>query len=311
MATRRDLAASGRQGAGVTAGLARASTWPRTVQGVVAGMAGNVVVTAVIFGVTRAVTVWAALGGLYVLPVLPVGALWGLGAALITGLAGALIFCLSYWTAFVAPVAPRIASIVVIVVATAVVVSWMGERARRHATEAEALARQLQRIAEEQSALRRVATLVARGRGTGGGVRCGHRRGRAGVRVRLHGHEPLRPGRRGHGRRRVGHGRRRCRCRRSAAAARRAQRAHARRPLSSIGPDGQLRAGRRCGAGRRAGRGHALRRGDADRGGGPAVGGDGRRLARGDAAGGHRGAAGRASPSWWPPRWPTPRRRRS
>ena len=47
---------------------------------------------------------------------------------------------------------------------------------------------EFRRVADEQAALRRVATLVARAAATGGGVRRGFRRGRAGP-----GHRPHQP----------------------------------------------------------------------------------------------------------------------
>jgi hypothetical protein len=45
--------------------------------GLAVGLAGDAAITAVIFGVTRFMTVWSGLSGLYVLPVLLVGTLWG------------------------------------------------------------------------------------------------------------------------------------------------------------------------------------------------------------------------------------------
>ena len=148
-------------------------------------------------------------------------------------------------------------------------------------------------FAEEQAAQRRVATFVAQG-GPPEEVFAAVRRGRAGTRLRLYVHEPLRLRRHGHHRRLVGASRHSgARSPRTAAAARRAQPAHARSPQPPAGPVGQLRPGRRRGPGRRPGRRHALGGGRADRGRRPAVGVDDRRVPGGAAAGRHRGAAGR------------------
>ena len=63
------------------------------------------------------------------------------------------------------------------------------------------------RIADEQAALRRVATLVARGRAAGAGVRRGGRGGRRALRRRLRGHDPVRAERGRDGDGRLGFGR--------------------------------------------------------------------------------------------------------
>ena len=79
----------------MTTGAARFAARPRALRGIVLGLAGDLVVTAVIFGITRFVSVWAGLAGLYVLPVLFVGTFCGLWPALITGLTGAIVFSAS------------------------------------------------------------------------------------------------------------------------------------------------------------------------------------------------------------------------
>jgi signal transduction histidine kinase len=127
------------------------------VRGLLAGAAGDAVVTAVTFGMTRFMP-GPASACLYVLPALLVGAGWGVWPAVITGVGAALLFDFFFWPPeFGFSLSdPHIASLIIISAVVAVVVSRLVERARQRAAEAHT-------IAEEQAALRNVATLVARG----------------------------------------------------------------------------------------------------------------------------------------------------
>jgi signal transduction histidine kinase len=147
----------------VTAVIRRGFAWQRLLQGLLVGAAGIAAITAVIFGLEPGVPV-SALAGLYVLPVLPVAAGWGLSPALIVAVGSALAFDFFFFPPLFAltPSDAHIEAILVISGMTAVVVSGLSGRVRRRAGEAESLAREVQRVAEEQAALRRVATLVAR-----------------------------------------------------------------------------------------------------------------------------------------------------
>ena len=121
------------------------------------GAAGITVVTAVIWGL-RGVVPASALGGLYVLAILPVA----IGCGFVPALAAAVVSALAFDFFFFPPYFsfalqnPQDAVIVVISGVIAAVVSVLAGRVRERAREAEALAR-------EQAGLRRVATLVARG----------------------------------------------------------------------------------------------------------------------------------------------------
>ncbi|HEY2097657.1 MAG TPA: GAF domain-containing protein, partial [Pseudonocardia sp.] len=128
------------------------------------GTVGVAAVTVAIWALQPVVPV-SALAGLYVLAVLPVAVFWGVSPALIAAVFSALAFDLFFFPPLFAltPADPHIAAILVISAVTAVVVSELAGRMRRRAGEAESLAREVRRIAEEQAALRRVATLVARG----------------------------------------------------------------------------------------------------------------------------------------------------
>ena len=139
---------------------ARGFGWQRTLPGLVVGVAG---VTGVIWALQPVVPA-PALAGLYVLAVLPVAVLWGVWPALIVAVVSALTFDFFFFPPLfgLTPTDPHIAAILVISAVTAVVVSALAGRMRRRAGEAESLARDVRRIAEEQAALRRVATLVAR-----------------------------------------------------------------------------------------------------------------------------------------------------
>jgi GAF domain-containing protein len=118
--------------------------------------------TAVIFGLKQVVAV-STLAGLYVLPILPVAIGWGLWPALIVAAGSALAFDFFFFPPLFALTLSdaHIEAILVIAGVTAVVVSELAGRVRRRASEAESLAREVERVAEEQAALRRVATLVA------------------------------------------------------------------------------------------------------------------------------------------------------
>jgi signal transduction histidine kinase len=99
-----------------------------------------------------------------VLPVLPVAVGWGVWLALIVAVGSALAFDFFFFPPLFAltPSDTHIEAILVISGVTAVVVSELAGRVRRRTHEAESLAREVQRVAEQQAALRRVATLVAR-----------------------------------------------------------------------------------------------------------------------------------------------------
>jgi signal transduction histidine kinase len=147
----------------VTVVLGRWFASPRLLQGLLLGAAGIAAMTAVIFGLEHVAPV-SALAGLYVLPILPVAVGWGVWPALVVAVGSALAFDLFFFPPLlvVTPADPYIAVILVNSALVAVVTNELASRARRRAREAESLAGELQRIAEEQAALRRVATLVAR-----------------------------------------------------------------------------------------------------------------------------------------------------
>jgi signal transduction histidine kinase len=143
---------------------ARGFGWQRLLPGLVVGATGVAAVTGVVWALQPVVPV-SALAGLYVLAVLPVAVLWGVWPALIVSVVSAVAFDFFFFPPRFAltPTDPHIEAIVVISAVTSVVVSALAGRVRRRAGEAESLAREVRRIAEEQSALRRVATLVAGG----------------------------------------------------------------------------------------------------------------------------------------------------
>jgi hypothetical protein len=100
---------------------------------------------------------------MYVLPVLPVAVGWGAGLALVAAVGSALTFDFFFAPLFTLTLTdPHIEAILVISAVIAVVLSELAWRVRRRTREAEALARDVQWVAEEQAALRRVATLIAR-----------------------------------------------------------------------------------------------------------------------------------------------------
>lgn len=134
--------------------------WLRTlaahrVGGLLVGVVLVAAVTGVVALLQHGVPVLSLLI-LYLLAVLPVAAVWGAGDAALTSILSVVVFALL----FLPPVgslqvadAGNIAALIAFLV-TAVVVAELSARARRAAREAE-------RLTREQSALRRVATLVA------------------------------------------------------------------------------------------------------------------------------------------------------
>jgi hypothetical protein len=157
---------------------------------------GITAVTLVIWALNGLVPASAS-GGLYVLAILPVATRFGFGPALVTAASSALVFDFLFFPPYfsLALQDPQDEVIVLIFAVIAGVVSVLAGRARQRTREAEGLAR-------EQAALRRVATLVARA-AAGGGVRGGSRGGRAADGLRVDAAVPVRPGRRGDGRRRL------------------------------------------------------------------------------------------------------------
>jgi signal transduction histidine kinase len=113
-----------------------------------------------------------SLAALYVLPILQIATWSGFWPALLMAVAATLTFDFLFVRPSVAPSVRDAGSATTLVVfaVTAYVVSALAGRARRRALEAESLARDIQaaehkvrRFADEQAALRRVATLVAGG----------------------------------------------------------------------------------------------------------------------------------------------------
>ena len=132
---------------------------------------GIAVVTAAIWTLKELVPV-LALADLYVLVILPVAVVWGFRLALLAAVASALTFDFL----FVPPLyvftitAPTSATTLLICCLIAYVASNLAHRVRQRTLEAESLTRdvraaedRVQRFADEQAAIRRVATLVARG----------------------------------------------------------------------------------------------------------------------------------------------------
>ncbi len=134
----------------------------QTAVGVVAGAAAIAIVSAVI----AALKPWidpVALTGLYLFAILPVAIVWGFWVAGIVAVASYLTF--SFF--FVQPLhhfaiaeGDTAAGLVISIIA-AYVVSELARRATERAREAEQAQRELGRLADEQAALQRVATLVA------------------------------------------------------------------------------------------------------------------------------------------------------
>ena len=134
-------------------------------KGLALGLAEVAVVTVVVVWLKAVVPV-EALASLYVLAVLPIAVGWGFALAVVVAVLSTLMFDL-----FVTPPlfaltvtdADTVAQLIISVL-TAYVVSGLAARAERRRREAESLAAEVRGIAEEQAALRRVATLVAQGR---------------------------------------------------------------------------------------------------------------------------------------------------
>jgi signal transduction histidine kinase len=150
--------------------MAHGSNWQRTGQGLVLSVAEIAAVTAATWALQHFVPVYA-LAGLYVLTILPIATGWGFRWALAVAVASTLTF--NYF--FIPPLFTLTltdaytATSLLIAIATAYVVSELSRHAQLRAREAESLASdisaadaQVRRIADEQAALRRVATLVAR-----------------------------------------------------------------------------------------------------------------------------------------------------
>ena len=134
----------------------------QTAIGLLAGAAAIAVVSAVIAVLKQ----WIdpnGLTGLYLFAILPVAIVWGFWLAGIVALASYLTFAF-----FFAPPLHRLAvgegdtaAGLLIAIVAAYVVSELARRATERAREAELAQSELARLADEQAALRRVATLVA------------------------------------------------------------------------------------------------------------------------------------------------------
>ncbi|MFQ6329169.1 GAF domain-containing protein [Nocardia sp. CWNU-33] len=99
----------------------------------------------------------------YLLGVLAVSTIWGLGMAVVTSVANAIAFAyFRNWPAPFGAGADDLAAIVVFLV-VALLANTLAGLARAHAAEADRRRVQADLVAEQQAALRRVATLVARG----------------------------------------------------------------------------------------------------------------------------------------------------
>jgi signal transduction histidine kinase len=125
-------------------------------RGLAVGAVGITAVSLVI-GALNGLVPASALGGLYVLAILPVALRDGFGPALVAAASSAVVFDFLFFPPYfsLALQDPQDVVIVLISAVTAGVVSVLAGRARQRTREAEGLAR-------EQAALRRVATLVAR-----------------------------------------------------------------------------------------------------------------------------------------------------
>ena len=133
-----------------------------TAAGLVAGAAAIAIVSAVIAVLKQWIDP-VGLTGLYLFAILPVAIVWGFWLAGIVSVASYLTFAFF----FAAPVhhltigEGDTAAGLVIAIAAAYIVSALARRANERAREAEQAQRGLGRLADEQAALRRVATLVA------------------------------------------------------------------------------------------------------------------------------------------------------
>ncbi|WP_327119543.1 GAF domain-containing sensor histidine kinase [Nocardia sp. NBC_01730] len=104
-----------------------------------------------------------AFGVVYLLGVLVVSTIWGLGMAVATSLASAIAFdYFRNWPTPFVPGADDLAAIAVFLV-VALLANTLADLARTHAIEADRRRAEADQVADQQAALRRVATLVARG----------------------------------------------------------------------------------------------------------------------------------------------------
>jgi signal transduction histidine kinase len=123
------------------------------------GLLASVLLVAVVSGLTVLFQRWLLpLRVLYILAVVPVAIFWGIGLAALT----AVLSAAAYDYLFIPPIYsfkfsdPRNTVTLAVFLVTAVAVGGLAARLRRAAVESG-------RLSEEQAALRRVATLVARG----------------------------------------------------------------------------------------------------------------------------------------------------
>jgi signal transduction histidine kinase len=139
----------------------RRNAWRQTAKGLVVGAVALAAVSALIAALKDTINP-IGLTGLYLFAILPVAIGWGFWIAGIVALSSYLTF--TYF--FVEPVhtfeldADTGAALLIAVV-TAYVVSDLARRAHVRAREAEEAQREQRRLADEQTALRRIATLVA------------------------------------------------------------------------------------------------------------------------------------------------------
>jgi signal transduction histidine kinase len=131
------------------------------------------VVVAVVLIVTEALLVQLleragprmTFGVVYLLAVLVISYGWGFGLALVTTLVSAAVYLETHLVAGsgLLPVDPENLVALAVFVPIALVANVLGAQARLRAAEARHAARQVSELARRQAALRRVATLVARG----------------------------------------------------------------------------------------------------------------------------------------------------
>ncbi|WP_429425871.1 GAF domain-containing sensor histidine kinase [Nocardia sp. GAS34] len=105
-----------------------------------------------------------AFGVVYLLGVLVVSTVWGIGLAVATSVASAVAFdYFRNWPAGFVPTAAQNAVVIVVFLCVALLANTLAALARSHAAEANRRHRAADLVAEQQAALRRVATLVGRG----------------------------------------------------------------------------------------------------------------------------------------------------
>jgi signal transduction histidine kinase len=143
--------------------------WRHTAKGLIVGAAAIVVVTAVIAALKQVVAP-LGLASLYLFAILPVAIAWHFWVAGIVAIASYLTFAFFFASPLHSFEVARsdTAAALAIALFTAYVVSELARRAdarareaRLRAQEAESAQRELRRLADEQTALRRVAMLVA------------------------------------------------------------------------------------------------------------------------------------------------------